>query len=569
LAADWLEAQLAEEDSRLWVFRDAADGLNNFTEKAFMGSDYADVPAMDETGPAQAGISGVTAHLDLSKHTWGGYMFLNGVLWAGQTLPGSEGWKGVDLSGAESLVFYAKGETGHERVEFFMAGHGWQEDWDISSWPDSSKRVTLGYVDLAAEWTRYELPLGGADLGDIQCGFGWVTTAGANPGLTEVRFHVDEIRYEFAEPRPGPAFLRSYAVAEPGTDEATTNNFAYLYDNAVAAIALSLAGRDERARQIADAIVYAYEHDRHYADGRLRNAYANGDPRSYPGWLSPPGYEFARLPGFYDYAAGAWSEDYFAVSTSTGNLAWAILALGEVSRRAPDPTPYLEAATGIGDFVLTLRSDQGGFTAGYEGWEPGPAKATYKSTEHNIDLVAAFRTLAELTGKPRFTEASAHAREFVLAMRDPDTKGFYTGTGDDGVTVSKDVLPLDCDTWAVLALGDSLPDAAATLAFIEQNMAVDGGYDFNQDRDGVWHEGTAQAALAYLVVGDTARHEEILGFLQRAAEPGGAITAADRDAVSTGFYVKGVGEAWNYGRRLHVGATAWLALAELGANPLA
>ena len=357
--------------------------------------------------------------------------------------------------------------------------------------------------------------------------------------------------------------------AKPGTDDAIINNLAYLYDNAAAALALTYAGKHERARQIAGAIVYASRHDRYYTDGRLRNAYTNGNPSSFPGWQSTRKAGFARLPGFYDPVKKEWYEDFYAVSTSTGNLAWAVLALCEVSRHAPDPRKYLNAAKSIGDFILTLHSTSGGFTAGYEGWESKPDKVTYKSTEHNIDLIAAFGNLAELTGETKYADAAGHARSFVLSMYDKDTGCFHPGTTADGVSVNNDVIPLDSNTWAILALKDESPDSAKTLGFIEKNMAVDGGYDFNSDKDGVWFEGTAQVALAYRQAVNQEKYEQILAFLDRNAQSDGSITAADRNGVSTGFYVSGTDIPWKYGKRTHVGATAWLAFAQLGTNPLA
>jgi hypothetical protein len=569
-AADWLESQLAEQDNVLWVYRDNSDGLNHFTQKSFTGDNYWSVPEMDEASQAHSGISGIMAELSVAEHLWGGFMFLNGTLQAGSSAPAPNDGKtdtGMNLTGAEKLVFYAKGETGLERVEFFMGGFGWREGVKTVQHADTATK-TLGTVILTKEWKKYELSLKGADLSSIACGFGWVVNGASNSTLTTVRFYLDDIRYEFAASPKQPLFLQSYASALPGTDDAIINNFAYVYDNAVAALALTYAGKHDRARQIADAIVYAYAHDRYYSDGRLRNAYSNGDPTSFPGWESAKGADFARLPGFYDVNEDEWFEDYYAVSTSTGNAAWAVLALCEVARHAPDPEKYLSAAQGIADFILTLKSETGGFTGGYEGWEPDPTKVTYKSTEHNIDLIPAFTNLSTLTGDAKYTQASAHAKAFVLSMYDPENGSFYTGTGDDGVTINKDVLPLDCNTWAILALSSDFKDAAKTLAFIEAHMAIGGGYDFNSDLDGVWMEGTAQAALAYKQSGDDKKYQQILEYLNGKSEPDGSITAADRDGVTTGFMVSGTDAQWTYGKRVHVGATAWLAFAQLGVNPL-
>jgi hypothetical protein len=305
------------------------------------------------------------------------------------------------------------------------------------------------------------------------------------------------------------------------------------------------------------------------------------------------------MPGFYDAAAEAWYEDYYSVSTSTGNLAWAILALCEAYAASADGdavgdpsaasstiasgatsaagdadasarAKYLDAAQQIADFVMTQQSETGGFTAGYEGWEGAQKTATYKSTEHNIDLIRAFANLAALTTTAeRYAAASVHAETFVLSMYDPARGCFYTGTLDDGVTISKEVLPLDCNTWALLALGEDFRsrEGAKVMAFVEENMRVGGGFDFNSDRDHVWFEGTAQAALAYKAIGEEEKYAELVEFLNENTLDDGSIYAADADGLTTGFQVSGLDLPWEYGRRIHVGATAWLAFAQLGTNP--
>lgn len=497
-AARCLAARVAENDSLLYVYKDFADGLNHFTQKAWMGSDLSDIPPMNEHAEGTVGVSGIMAELDLGRHSWGGYMFLNGTLAAGGSEPAcdfGDADAGLDLTGATRLTFYARGETGQETVEFFAGGLGWQNGLPGAPYPDSTDTISAGNIALTAEWQQYEIDLTGADLSRLACGFGWVTNDVSNDGLDTVRFYLDDIRYEFGTPQPGPLFLASYAPAAPDSDEGLINSFAYLYDNAATAIALAAAGEQARAEQIADAIVYALENDR-----------------------------------------------------------------------------YLDAARALGGFILTLRDDSPGFLAGYEGWEGEATAATYKSTEHNIDLIPAFAHLAALTegGESEgYLDASEEARAFVLTMYDEEAGCFYTGTGADGVTVNRDVLPLDCNTWALLALGDDFPDTDRVLAFIDKTMAVDGGYDFNEDCDGVWFEGTAQAALCFRLAGDEARHAELLALMEEHQLPDGSLPAADRDGVTTGFVVSGTDIPWTYSHRGHVGATAWLAFAQLGHNPFA
>jgi len=575
-AVKYLADVLADYDKRLYVYKDFSDGVNNFTQKAWVGMNYNNVPPMVETAQGYESHTGIAISLHFMQHKWGGYMFINGVLPAAATIPYNsmgEHDAGLDLSGASKLIFYARGETGEEQVEFFMAGLGRNEEGEEDAkYPDSSPTISLGYVRLSKQWKRYEINLKGAKLSRIGCGFGWVSNYLYNRGAKEIKFYVDEIYYSFDQSALRPQFLASYAAAQPATDAAVINNFSYLYDNCVAAIALSRAGYHERSQQIADGIVYALHHDRYFSDGRLRNAYMNGNPQSFPGWFSTLGKPFARMPGFWDAKTNTWYEDYYAVSTSTGNLAWAILALCEVYKQSSGRQEYLRAACEIGDFVLTLKAPHNhGFRGGIEGFDEtsGATPLTYISSEHNIDLYTAFGLLDRLSGGSQiYREASEDAKAFVLSMYDSERHCFYTGTLADGLTTDKTILPLDCNTWALLALKEAFADGPAVMTFIEENMASHGGYGFNNSGTGSWLEGVSQVALCYLMLGNVEKYNAIIAYLRQNMLPSGNIYAADRDHVQTGFYVSGTTIPWEYGKREHIGATAWLALALSGANPL-
>ena len=385
---------------------------------------------------------------------------------------------------------------------------------------------------------------------------------------------------ELAGISPAVGYLAARAEACDGfiytpEKERGSSNFAYLYDSAAAIVALSEAGAVRQAGLIADALVFAMEHDRYFSDGRLRNAYVGGNPRKESGWSIFSGAEAVRLPG--SWRDGVWAEDYYSVSTSTGNMAWVILALCEASRGAPEgkAEEYAAAAERAADFVLTLKSEQGGFTGGYEGWDKTQKKASYKSTEHNIDLISAFTSLASLVREANpakaelYEEAAEHAEAFVLLMYDKRLNCFYTGTEDDGRTISKGVLPLDTNTWAILALEDSFSDAEQVIDFVENNMAVGAGFDFSAgDLDGIWHEGTAQMAVCYQAMGNTEAYERIMAYLSTQTAEDGSITAADRDGVSTGFMVSGTDVLWVYNNTTNLGATNWLAFAQMKVNPL-
>ena len=352
------------------------------------------------------------------------------------------------------------------------------------------------------------------------------------------------------------------------------SDYAYLYDNAIAAVVLAGVGAQEHAEIISDAIVFAQTHDRTFHDGRLRNTYNSGDPQSDSGRSIAAGKVTIRIPGFWQN--GRWQEDAYTVSTSTGNMAWAILALCATAENAAADKRvlYLEAAMRAADFVLTLKSDNGGFTAGYDGWDDAQTKATYQSTEHNIDLYCAFSALSDALaasnpGKAaEYAAAAEYAKDFVFAMYDKNLHCFYTGTENNGKTISDGVIPLDTNSLAVLAFGAGLPDAAQVLAFVEERMTVGDGYDFSDgDLDGIWNEGTAQMALCYSLQGNTERYDRIMAYLATQADRDGSIPAADRNGLSTGFVIDGSDMLWEYNNEQSLSATAWLAFAQLGIDP--
>ncbi|MDV0446222.1 hypothetical protein MsAg5_00500 [Methanosarcinaceae archaeon Ag5] len=582
-AAAYIQNQLAAQDHVYYVYKDFADGQNSFTQKAWMGNNNSGSAAMFEAAEPYSGTSSVRMNMKVVSGDWNGFMFLTGSTDRnGQPqLDFGEHDTGIDLTGASKLTFYARGENGGERVEFFMGGLGYDEygRTDVP-YPDSARKVSLGYVTLTDAWTKYEIDLTGKNLSRIGCGFGWVSNDRQNPGKSNITFYVDEIRYEFddastsASASLNPMFLQSYASEKPGTDASIINNFAYTYDNALVIMVLTNAGEYERAGQIADAMVYALDHDRFYSDGRLRNAYMAGNPESFPGWFSK-GQPFAKMPGFYDLDKGVWYEDYYAVSTSTGNMAWAVLAMCDLYD-ATDNEKYLTAAEKMAGFILLQKDEtNGGFMGGYEGFDGNQTRMTYKSTEHNIDLIPAFARLSDIEAQrgnaeksKMYAAASGDAKKFVLSMYDADRGCFYTGTGLDGKTINRDVLPLDCNTWAILALGDDFSDSEKVMAFVEQNMAVENGYDFNADKDGAWFEGTSQMAVCYAMLGKDDDYRRVMNKLNANTLPDGSITAADRDGVSTGFKVSGLDLDWEYNKRVHLGATAWLSFAQTGYNPL-
>ncbi|GLH76508.1 hypothetical protein SSBR45G_14160 [Bradyrhizobium sp. SSBR45G] len=352
-------------------------------------------------------------------------------------------------------------------------------------------------------------------------------------------------------------FLRSY---EPDPDEsrlpAGLSTTAFVYDNALVAIALVACGRVADARAIGEALARAAWRDRSFTDGRLRNAYRAG-----------PVYDAVPLlPGWWDDRAKLWAEDAAQDGSSTGNVAWAALALLTLHQATGERT-FLSAARRAMEWVMTTSCGADGFCGGVHGYDPQQVRLTWSSTEHNVDVYAVSRWLFRLTGEPRYDEAAQRARRLL----DRSFRGdhFSLGTKPDGSPADDGLLALDVQLWPWMAVTDAPRAWRDALGFAQTYLAVAGGFDFNGDRDGVWVEGTAQAALAYRLVGDDASYQRLMTGLRADQTPSGLLNATRSRRVTTGLSIDPTGTKpdFFYYRRPHLGATAWAALAETGWNP--
>jgi hypothetical protein len=277
-----------------------------------------------------------------------------------------------------------------------------------------------------------------------------------------------------------------------------------------------------------------------------------------------------------------WHEDLSSLGTSPGNLAWAAIALLELHKKTVD-TLYLYAAERLCTWIQNNCVDSTG-DGGFNGGAVAVAvkgedsvdivMKEWKSVEHSIDIFVAFMRLYEQTNDSTWLQGALHARAFVESMwNDLDSVGhFWTGTLDDGVSINDQSLPLDVNTWALMAFGDTASHGKSVV-WCEQNCFVETcpkdsqfqGFDFNTDLDGVWFEGTAQMAIAYQMIRRDDAADTVLAELGRvqasvSGPAAGGLFAACHDSVSTGF-------DWYYHRRPHVGATAWYIFALMEHNP--
>lgn len=383
----------------------------------------------------------------------------------------------------------------------------------------------------------------------------------------------------------GPRLAQSYC------DGSGLDDIAFVYDNALALIALLRAGDVQHARAIGDALLFAQNHDETVTDSRLRQAY-HAD-------VFVNGAGSAKETAHFGWEFGL-------TGTAVGDMAWAGIALAQLARKT-GVAAYREGTLAIGRWIQANTSSDtglGGYTFGATDGLEG-----HKSTEHNIDVYSYFRLLAALTGDATWTARAKHAWAFVASVWNADDGYFWTGS-DDGAAINKAPAqrPLDVQTWSWLARADQAyesaldwassnlattdtplrPNSALTgrqtvrgVAFSSGSLTTDttttiGGHDYTPEPDdgAVWFEGTAQLTVALRDrgrPGDATKAADLLAQLRIAQHElghgqtfgghkiGGGIVAAS-SPMDTGFQ-------FGYFPNRHVGATAWFVFAATGTNP--
>ncbi|MBQ6153359.1 MAG: dockerin type I repeat-containing protein [Ruminococcus sp.] len=565
-----LKARLDSEREALYVYKDAEAFENHFPLRTKMANGYGATGyvEMEEywSQDPHSGKTCIRCEGPSYQGSWVVWRFLNGYMTEDGKGPylnkGEAPGQGMDLTGADALRFYARGEKGGERVVFSFGGYGYSGPYPNVDYPDSNAEVQIT-VTLTDTWQEYVIPLNdnNYDLSCIANGFEFTLYDTLNDGEDNVAFYLDDIRYvgEMDCLKNAPFFLLSY-----DTDEKELKNTAYTYDNAVAAMAFLCADEKEYAEVILDAFEFAVGHDR-YQNGRIRNSYIAGDISSFPGWNT--GTRFATF-----WSNSGWAEDPYQVGCNVGNTSFAALALLQYDQKY-NTDKYLSTAKILMDWVIDECSGTGvGFTGGYDGWpekgENQVSRHTYKSLEHNIDAYAAFKQLYAVTGEKKYGDAADSALHLIESLYNPDTGYFYTGTLDDGVTPNTDVVVLDVQVWSAMALGELYDPYVSALDLVADMKTEEGAYPFCQENKngGYWLEGTAFTALMYHLIGDSATYREATFAMCDLQIGSGLFPAATVDHLSTGITLYD-GSPWEYGTSPHIVPTAWFVLAENSFNP--
>jgi hypothetical protein len=342
-----------------------------------------------------------------------------------------------------------------------------------------------------------------------------------------------------------PRLVQSY-VSTPALE---LGDLAFTYDNALVILALLARGTADdvtRARVLGDALVFAQKNDP-VPDGRIRSAY----------YVHP----FVKPDGLPNLQEGP--------TLDVGNTAWTGLALMKLYFKTGEAS-YLECSKALGKWIFTNAWDTrgaGGYTGGLT---PGGDRLRWKSSEHNIDTYAFFTMLAKATSDSKWTTRAQPALTLLDSMWVKEKGFFWAGTLEDGIT-RNELIPADVQSWSYLATSRKAYEGALDWAHNDLS-ATDAGFSgvsfSNVDRSGVWFEGTAQLAAALNLrnnEGDKVEAAKYLESIARAEESaphadGYGIVAASKDGLNTGV-------GFQYFAALHIGATAWYAMAEYDENP--
>jgi hypothetical protein len=352
----------------------------------------------------------------------------------------------------------------------------------------------------------------------------------------------------------GPVFLTSFPTVTSGP----LDGVAFTYDNAAAVIALVACGEKEEAARIGDALLAAQGHDRYWHDGRVRNGYLGGAADAVP----------LKLPGWWDPTQNMWVEDQYQMGSDNGNQAWTMLALLALNR-AGAGHQYLKGAERIAAYVERSFDARGpgGFSGGTFGDEPTPAPNSWKSTEHNTDLAAAFTQLAEATDDTRWRTDASEAEGFVGAMWNAACSCFAVGTAEDGETINP-YLALDAQVWPLLALPRYATKFGSDLDTVEARLKDGGGFSYSEAKEGMWTEGTAQTALLYRLLGQDKTADALMDAIKDNRAPDGSYYAASVRDLPTGFMLQtDPSQPRLYFHISHLAALSWTALAQEQFNP--
>ncbi|MGK7877305.1 MAG: hypothetical protein AB4426_29615 [Xenococcaceae cyanobacterium] len=309
-------------------------------------------------------------------------------------------------------------------------------------------------------------------------------------------------------------------------------DIAYIYDQAVAAIALLSMGNIQEAEKILNA---------------LKDLQLDDPDPNKGGWCT---------------ATRASEGTCLQFLNPVGPTLWVTLAVARYREVTGEDT-YNQMAKNALDYTLQFQSADGGINLG--------SGQTGASTEHNEDAYAALSYFHNVFPTAGYDTEAAEVKSFLdTVVWHTYEQRFEVGRGD-----GRD--PVDVNSWGVLALGaggGDEPNYANSLDYVERvhRLTIDfkgmdvTGYDFDGQHSGaqsepndIWLEGTAQIAAAYKFLGNTRKSDEIIEEILKVQGNNGGVPYSLR-GTNNGYF--------NMKTEHSVAATSWLILAINGVNPV-
>jgi len=289
----------------------------------------------------------------------------------------------------------------------------------------------------------------------------------------------------------------------------------YTYDNALAALAFICAKDFNSARKILDAF----------------NAIGP----------NPEGGFVER----YNSSSGK-SDGYLSV----GPNVYLLQAMNLYFLKTADPR-YNATAKTIADYILNLQDSDGGIF--------GSKSVSWKSTENNLGALSAIHNLGKVQNLKPYVEKARLIRSF-LTKECWDKTRFLTGKNDP-------MIVTDVQALGALVLGPLYKNGVywiqkktCTTKLCTDEIKMT-GFDFDSDLDTVWTEGTLQATLAFLSVGDKKNYQFYKTEAEKTLQPSGAFLLTTNRGT-TGF-------SWTLERWQAVAPTAWYVFVSFRDNVLA
>lgn len=588
-AMQFLEEMQDQWHRQFWVFRSQDSGANVLAYGTQDKNGWTDFDVrLDDFSHPQAGLTNIRIEVrHPARGSWLGWH----SLYPEGNWDGSR--QGYDLRGSKTLRVNAMADRNNIKVQLRMRCRD-QAGTIHSVFPLEAAFSAEHAVTLTDSYQTVIFDLSTLPASALTNVFELfsviVPSSLGNPERYTI--FLDDIRYDLdwrADPH-----LSDGLVPKTFTTDGQHMNRADVYDNALAGLALlalDTPKAKKRAAFIGESLLYAMNHSPN-REVRLFNAYRSG-------MLYDRATGLVAFPGFWNKTQQAWQVHTDAVQVDTGNVCWAMLFFLELHKNlagTPLSQQALSAASWLGDFLIKHLAAPGGrgFLLRMQPSIAGDIFSTYvrtpglaRSTEMNIDAMVAFSRLYKTDGQQKWLLAADSARDFLLAMKDPEKGVFCAGTDPDGKK-SCALIAEDVQSWTILATRQSpyedfsyydrmLQKVENTLLYKPTAVCPYHGFDFsNADAagpDGVWFEGTAQMALAYAELGRRDKADLFLSELERAIQeqskqagpqlgPGKGLPSACKDNLTTGL-------GWSYFNRPALAPTAWYILAKRQANPLA